>query len=400
LEKEISISFGFYSGFNLMLKRFTLIFIFLGFSSCSVNREKPKHEPLTEEFDAFYEVPIEDAQGFSIEYFGNYKKITVHEAYRGAAKPEIYYLLNRGMEVPEELKGGQVIFIPLKSIVPFSTSYIPMIDMIGESEKINGFPGTHLVSTESVVERINLGLVAELGSENGLNREALIDLNPELAMVYTLGSNLDRFFQIGRSGIPVVFNADYLETTPIGRVEWIKFIAAFFNKEMQADSVFRSIKQNYQNYTSLSGSVTNKPLVYSGIMYGDTWFAPGGNSWAARFFEDAGADYLWKETNSSGSLELSFESVFEIAAHADFWIGTADFSSLQMLANSNSKYAFFDAFKNKSVYSYHKKAGANGGNAYLELGYARPDLILADLIHIFHPNLLPTYTTYFYKALD
>jgi len=201
-------------------------------------------------------------------------------------------------------------------------------------------------------------------------------------------------------GVPVVINAEYLEKHPLGRAEWIKFIALFFNKEHAADSIFNSIEQLYLQTKASADTVVNKPSVLSGIVYGDAWFMPGGRNYAAQLFADAGCNYLWNEDNSTGFLELDFESVYNKANEAELWIGVGSHGSLNSLGDSDHRYKKFRAFQNGNVYTYDARKGAKGGSVYLELGYLRPDIILQDLVKIAHPQLLPDYTLYFHKRLE
>jgi iron complex transport system substrate-binding protein len=202
-----------------------------------------------------------------------------------------------------------------------------------------------------------------------------------------------------RTGVPVLLNADFLETSPLGRAEWVKFTAALLNREREGDSIFQQIVHRYDSLKGLAGGVQERPQVFSGIVYGDVWYMPGGKSWAAQFLADAGADYLWRETESAGSLPLPFEGVYARAHQAPFWINVADTRSLAALAAADNRYRRFRAWQQGQVYTYTNKTNPGGGLEYLELGYARPDLVLADLIKILHPELLPDCSLYFYQRL-
>jgi iron complex transport system substrate-binding protein len=195
-------------------------------------------------------------------------------------------------------------------------------------------------------------------------------------------------------------NAEYLEKHPLGRAEWIKFMALFFNKEKAADSIFAIIEKEYLDIQARAKTVDSKPSVLSGIVYGDTWFLPGGQNYAAVLLNDAGCNYLWKETSSNGFLELSFESVYEKAHDADLWIGVGSFSSLKEIEAADHRYTRFRPFKQKKVYTSNLKKGLKGGSEFLELGYLRPDIILKDLVKIAHPDLLPEHDLYFHKKLE
>jgi len=197
-----------------------------------------------------------------------------------------------------------------------------------------------------------------------------------------------------------VINAEYLEKHPLGRAEWIKFAALFFNKEKVADSAFQVIENNYLETQALAQTAASKPRVICGIVYGDAWFLPGGQNYAARLLQDAGCTYPWHNDPSQGFLELSFEAVYEQAREADLWIGTGSYTTLKDMEAGDHRYAKFKAFQQRQVYSSDARRGAKGGSEYLELGYLRPDLILQDLVKIAHPALLPNHTLYFHQPLQ
>ena len=210
-------------------------------------------------------------------------------------------------------------------------------------------------------------------------------------------SKLDK---IKSFGIPVIINAEYLEDHPLGRAEWIKYMALFLGKEKEADSIFNVIKNEYLRNQKIVESITTKPTVISGILYGDTWFLPGGQNYGAKIFRDAGYQYLWSEDTNNGFLKLSFESVLSKGREADYWIGVGNFKSREEMKSSEERYTLFQPFQKGTIYTYDARVGATGGSEYLELGYSRPDIILKDLIKIAHPELLPDYELYFHKRLD
>ena len=294
----------------------------------------------------------------------------------------------------------RVITIPLNSIVCTSTTHIPLLDYLDEGAKLIGFPSTDYISSEKIRERIDNGQVQELGVDRGMNLERLASLKPDMVMGYTMNSDYGQFKKMEELNIPVVINAEYLEKHPLGRAEWIKFMALFFDKEKQADSVFRVIEKSYLDVKDLVKIVTDKPTVMSGIVYGDAWFLPGGQNYASRILHDAGCAYLWEENTSNGYLELSFESVYEKAHDADLWIGVGNYTTLKELERGDHRYAQFKPFRTRSVYTYDARKGAKGGSEFLELGYLRPDLILKDLVKIAHPDLLEEYELYFHKRLE
>jgi iron complex transport system substrate-binding protein len=370
-----------------------LFLVFILFTmSCTSKREINKIESQP--------VLLKYAAGFTWHQVGNVKYVTVNYPYPGATEGYQYMLVPDDEEVPAHDSEIQVIRTPINTIVCTSTTHIPLLDYIGETNSLIGFPTTDYISSEAMRRRINEGHVTDLGIDKVMNIEVLYSLHPELVMGYTMSNDLGQLKKIRELGIPVVINAEYLEKHPLGRAEWIKFVALFFNREREADSVFAVIEKEYLATLELAKETKKKPTVLSGIVYGDAWFMPAGRNYAAQLFNDAGMDYFWKDTESNGFLELSFESVYAKAKEADLWIGVGSFNSLQEIEATESRYGLFKAFKQQKVYTYNARMGAKGGSEFLELGYLRPDLILKDLVKIAHPVLMPDYELFFHKKLD
>lgn len=202
------------------------------------------------------------------------------------------------------------------------------------------------------------------------------------------------------SGLTVLYNGDWTEQSPLGRAEWIKFFGALYSREREADIIFKQIVKDYNDAKKIAQNTTEKPTVMAGAIFQDQWNLPQGGSWGAQFLKDANADYLWKDTDGTGSLSLSFETVLDKAENAEYWIGPNSYTSLTQMTENNPHYGQFQSFKNKKVYSFGTKRGPTGGYVYYELSATRPDLVLKDLIKIFHPELLPDYELYFFEKLN
>jgi len=367
---------------------------------CSIVACENKRSDSTDEAALVRSTSLSYAEGFTIKYQGRNKLVEVKYPFQGATSGFKYLLIPRGDATPSHAPDVRVITIPLNSIVCTSTTHIPLLEYLDEGERLIGFPSTDYVSSRKIRERIDHGQVQELGVDKGMNLERLASLKPDMVMGYTMNSDYGQYKKMEELNIPVVINAEYLEKHPLGRAEWIKFMAVFFNKEKKADSVFHVIERSYLDAKNLTDSVANKPTVLSGIVYGDAWFLPGGQNYASKILHDAGCSYLWEENTSNGYLELSFESVYERAHDADLWIGVGNYTTLKELETNDQRYARFKAFRNGSVYTYDARKGAKGGSEFLELGYLRADLILKDLVKIAHPDLLKEYELYFHKKLD
>jgi iron complex transport system substrate-binding protein len=378
------------------MKKIFILFTCLGLVCC-----KEKKSEQSKERSAYStELNLRYAEGFKVKKIGNSKLVEILYPFQGATSGYQYLLVPRGEAIPDHDDKTRIIFTPLRSIVCTSTTHIPLLDYLGETETLVGFPTTDYISSEKMRQRIDAGKIQELGVDKGLNLERLVMLKPDMVMGYTMSSDFGQFKKVEELGIPVVLNAEYLEKHPLGRAEWIKFMALFFNKEKLADSVFQVIEKSYLETKALADTKQEKPSVLSGIVYGDAWFMPGGQNYAAKLLKDSGCKYLWEDDPSNGYLELSFESVYEKARNADLWIGVGTFKTLAELKNSDNRYAKFKPFQQKTVYTYDARKGAKGGSEFLELGYLRPDIILKDLVKIGHPDLLPDYTLYFHRKIE
>ena len=249
---------------------------------------------------------------------------------------------------------------------------------------------------------IATGAVTELGAGPSVNPEMILELAPDWIMISTLGDDL-RYLELLKSAeIPAVINGEYVEQHPLGRAEWIKFTGILLGKYEEATLVFDQIAEDYLETEKLATQIPSaaRPKVLSGVMYQDIWYAPGSESWGAQILQNAGARYVFEDQKGTGSLQLNYEFVLEKALDSDFWIGSADFSSLSKMGEIEPRYQAIKAYKNGKVFTYTHNRGETGGLEYFELGYMRPDLILKDLIKILHPDLLPDYELYFYNQLN
>ena len=341
---------------------------------------------------------IKYAKGFDIINENGVKKLIIKAAYQNSKSVFEYEI--RPKKAQKSDSKNNVIHVPIEEIVVTSTTHIPMVELLNEEEAIIGFPHAKYVSSEKTRLLIDAGKITEIGKENALNTEILLDLNPELVVGYSVSSADKSLTTIKKAGINVIYNGDWLEKTPLGSAEWIKFFGVLFDKEEQADRIFKEIENSYVAAKSIAMKAIVKPTVLSGaIMSKDIWNLPAGESFVASYLKDANLEYLWGNTEGKGSLSLSFESVFEKGKNADFWIAPGYFSSKEQLLNSNQIYAEFNAFKNDKIYTPTLKKGKTGGVIYYELAPTRPDLVLKDLIKITHPNLLPNYTLSFFEKM-
>ena len=292
------------------------------------------------------------------------------------------------------------ISVPLQTIVVTSTTNIPFLEMLHVEKKLVGFPHTDYVSSEKTRKLIDAGAVNNIGQNEKLNTEQLIELAPDLMVTFGIDNNNPMIDNLQKSGLKVLIQADWMEQTPLGKAEWIKLYGALFGKEKEAKLLFDGIVKNYNDAKQLVASQKPTATVLYGSMYQDQWYVARGNSWVAQFMKDAKANYLWADVEGTGSLSLSFEKILEKAKTAKYWIATGSFKNLAEFENSNPHYDQFDALKSRNVYTFESKLGSTGGTVYYEVAASRPDLVLKDYIKIFHPELLPNYTFTFAQKLN
>jgi iron complex transport system substrate-binding protein len=338
--------------------------------------------------------------GFVIEYHNAYKVITINTPWPGATESIQYALVQCGAPAPEGFLEEQIITVPAQSIITMSTTYLPALDELGLLDRLVGIDDATYVSNPTVLKMAEDGKLASIGYGSGVNVEKVLELSPDLVMTYGSGApEYDAHPVLLQAKQKVVINAEWMDTSPLGRAEWLKFIAAFFNKEADAEALFTQIAQEYQELTALAAAASQKPTVFTGSAYQGTWYVPGGQSFAAAFLRDAGGNYLWSDDTSTGSLPLSIEAVFEKAQTADFWLNVGYVGSLDDLKAMDARYADFAAFQNNKVWNNDAKTSPTGGNDYYESAVIHPELVLADLIHILHPDLLPNHELVYYRQV-
>ena len=354
-------------------------------------QEKKSKEIIKQSFQIKY------AKGFDIQVFENKKKLIIKTPYPDA-KETFEYLLTKTLD---SSSNSTQIKTPVYKIVVTSTTHIPMLELLEVENTLVGFQNTKYVSSEKTRTRIDNGDVQELGKEFAMNTEVLFELNPDVVIGFAMTKTNKTYNLIEQNNIPVIINGDWLEETPLGRAEWIKFFGVLFDKEKEADSIFNRIEENYLDAVKVAQKAQQQPSVLSGaIMRNDVWSLPAGESFVAQFLEDANLNYLWKDTKGKGSLNLSFESVLNKGLDADFWIAPGYFISKEQMLDGNKHYVDFKAFKNDRVYTPSTKTGKTGGVIYYELAPTRPDLVLKDLIKITNPKLLPNHQLVFFEKMN
>lgn len=337
------------------------------------------------------------AKGFSIGYADGYKLLTVRNPWDTSKVLARYVLVDKGAELPDSLPEGILVRVPLERVAVFSTLHCGMLEYFGMTDKIVGVCEPEYIDVEAVKSGISNGTILNLGNSASPNVETLVVSSPE-AMIVSPFQN-QSYGAAAKLEIPIIECAAYMEQTPLGQAEWIKFHAAFLGYSHTADSLYDQIVERYVKTRETVSRVVNKPSLLVEQRYGQVWWVPAGDSYAASLYADAGASYIWADEPGSGSLALSFESVFDKASKADFWLirynNPKDELSYSSLENEFKSYKEFAAFKHRAVF------GCNTAKTrYYERALFSPDIILSDLAKIFHPELFEDYNAIYYKPLQ
>jgi len=341
------------------------------------------------------------ARGFRIETFPGFTILGVQDPWQGSSGNHLEYVLASDLSrIPDSLMHLPAVQTPVSRVICMSTTHVAMIEALGMTQSIVGISGPHYISNPLIRERAEAGEVLNVGADQSLNYERIVSLKPDVVMAYGITAGISGVVKrLKDLGITVILNGDYLENEPLGKTEWLRFIAAFYELGKEADSVFAGIQGEYENYCQLARNIAGRPGVMTGLPWKDSWYVPGGSSFAAAFIRDAGGEYIWSDVDSREAAPVDLESVFARGAVADFWINSGSARSLEDIRTTEARLVGFKPFREGMVYNNTARLNETGGNDFWETGVMEPHLILADLIRIFHPGLLPGYELRYYEEL-
>ena len=340
---------------------------------------------------------IKYAKGFTIDKFDGYKLLTLSNVWKDEESTFKYVLYNN--EKPSTIEDAIYIKIPIKSIACMSLTHIAFLERLGLENSIVALSGCDYVTSSKIIKLIALKKIKEIGVQQNTNYEMLVDESPSFVMGYGIDASSNNYInKLKTLGLDVVLNAEYMETSPLGKAEWIKFIAAFYNKEKLADSIFNNIEKEYLSLLEITNKIKEKPTVFAGMPWNGAWYIPGAKSFQAKLFKDAGAKYLWLDNDEQASLVKAKEVIIDEAFEADYWLNQNSYKSEKDIIAFDGKFKGFNAVKKHKLYNNDKRINQSSGNDYWESGVVSPHVILKDLIEIFHPQLVE-HELYYYRNL-
>jgi iron complex transport system substrate-binding protein len=370
-----------------------------GIAACQSTSEKKRPKKSSSESIDFSEVHAQYARGFRITYHSNYKLLEVLNPFQNQTDTLRYALVPRELVGKVQVPNAREIPIPVQSLIATSTTHVALAEMLKATNIIRGMVGADYVYDSKVREKLNKGEISSFPM-GGFNKEEALNLQPDVVMISGgQASPFDNYQVLMDSGISILVNSEWLETTPLGKAEWVKVLAALLNKEKLANKKFAVVEERYNDLKASVDTLRQKPLVITNMPYKGAWFVPGGNSFNATILKDAGADYPWSGSHKTGGLRKDFEVVYQIGLKADVWINPGAAETKKDLLAKDSRFRDFKPFQTGEIYNNNRRMSATGGNDFWESGVVHPERILADLVKIFHPDMLPSYKFYYYQKI-
>lgn len=340
------------------------------------------------------------AEGFRLDYRDGYKLLEVLNPYQDRTDTLRYVLRPRGSDLRPPVENARYIDVPVRSMIATSTTHVGLTGMLESHEVLSGMVSAEYVYAPEVRRRLEAGQIVSFG-QGEFNLEKALEMGPDLVMVSAgQSSQLDDYRVLLESGVGVFVNSEWLETTPLGKAEWVKVMGALLNREAMARRKFDAVEQRYLELRRLAREAQNRPLVINNAPYKGAWFVSAGGSFTAQYLRDAGAAYPWYHTEGGGGLRLTFERVYEVGLRADVWLNPGAARSMEELLGQDIRFRDFRPVEQGRVYNNNRRMSPSGGNDFWESGVVHPERVLADLIHILHPGILPGHRLYYYRKLE
>lgn len=337
------------------------------------------------------------AQGFKLTYADNYILVDIQDPQNEESTTFHYAFIQRGTTPQDIPEGYTSIEIPIRSVICMTTLQLSNFIKLGELDKIVGFTSARHLFNEDLKQRLKDGRIAKIGIEGNFDNEVIMSANPDVILVSPFKRG--GYETMKDVGIPLLPHLGYKETTPLGQAEWIKFVSLLIGEEKKGNEMFAAIEKRYNELKEMvtDDKVKRRPVVFSGDLRGGNWYAVGGKSFLAQVFKDAGADYFLKDDERSGGVTLDFETVYNQADNAEYWRIVNSYAgtfSYEALKDMEPRYVDFRAFREKGVIYCNLNE-----HAFYEYMPVEPEVVLADFIHVFHPDILPDHTPVYYSLL-
>lgn len=334
------------------------------------------------------------ARGFNVKYLDDMILLDINDPENREAEQFHFALTDKDFSgnVPE---GYNRLNIPVETVICMTSLQLSNFLKLDIPEKVVGITSTRHLHNEKMNRQLKEGKTHKIGIEGNFDNEVIMVLNPDVIFISPFKRG--GYDAIRNVDIPMIPHLGYKELTPLGQAEWIKVVGLLTGNTVKANEEFTAIEQRYNALKSMVDTVSHRPTVFSGEMRGGNWYAVGGKSFLAQLFRDAGGDYFLRDNQESGGVTLDYETVYTNAANADYWRIVNSFDgefSYDVLKEQDNRYTDFDAWKKQGVIYCNMKEVP-----FYEKMPVEPEVVLADFIHVFHPDILPEHTPGYYHLL-
>lgn len=306
-----------------------------------------------------------------------------------------FALVQKGVKDVEVPQGYTKVEVPVERTIVMTMLQLSNFTALDAIDVVKGITGTKNLFNKDIRQRVKNGDIVKIGMEGNFDPELILSANPEVVFISPFKRG--GYDAIKETGITLIPHMGYKEQEPLGQAEWVKYVAMFIGKEKEAAEVFSGIEQRYLALKERAAKAKTRPTVFSGEMHGGNWYAVGGRNYLAQMFRDAGADYMIKNEDTGGS-NIEYEQMYAMAANADYWRILNSFDgefSYDALKASEPRNELFKAFREHRVIYCNMKQ-----QPYYEITPMQPDVVLNDLVAIFHPELVDAdYQPTFYRLL-
>ncbi|WP_289754946.1 ABC transporter substrate-binding protein [uncultured Duncaniella sp.] len=359
-----------------------ILFLALIMVACG-NRQENINEFVSDVYTPVY------ARGFSISGAEGKRStlLTVSNPWQGADSVVVSLFISRdGEPVPDGFE-GQVIDGDAARVITMSSTQIAMLDAIGESRKVVGVSGLGFISSPGIRSRRDS--IGDVGYDSNFNYELIMSLDPDIVLLYGVNGASPVESKLRELDIPFIYIGDYLESSPLGKAEWMVALAEIVGRRDDGEKHFKEIAQSYNSLKELvSNAVEDAPKVMLNAPYGDTWFMPAEDNYSVQLIRDAGGEYIYGRNRSGISVPIDIEEAYMLCSDADIWLNPGSAGTLAELAVACPKFTDTDCFRSGHIFNNTRRSTSGGGNDYYESGVVNPDMVLRDLVKIFHPGLV------------
>ena len=350
-----------------------LVFAIVAFMSCNSGK--------TSEMQAGGDtLRLSHSRLLTIVSYDKYKVVDIADPWKEGRRLHRYVLVSDSSAA--HLPEGTVINVPVRRAMVFTTVHASLLADLGAIGRIKGMADVEYVKRNDIKTLLNSGSIVNVGNGMSPDIEKIIDMEPDAVLVSPF-ENSGGYGKLDELHIPLVECADYMEPSPLARAEWMRFYGMLVGKEAEADSLFIQVEKAYDSIKARASKSKVKPRVMMDLPSSNVWYVPGGQSTIGQMIADAGGDYCFADIKKGGSSAMAVEAVVDKCENADLWLFRygGPRKTVASMASENKAFTHIKAFKDKNLWGCSTER-----TAFYEDTPFRPDVLLGEFLHIFHPE--------------